>query len=274
MDGKKEITGGLTPCGARVRVEDPARFLLSLFAPVATRPALWALYAFDLEIAAIPAKVTEKTMGLIRLQWWRDAIARIYEAGACARHDVLEALHDAIQSRDLDRRDFEAWLDARERDLEDSPFETLEALEAYALAVTRPWVVMTLKCVNCDPDDPGVNRLCIAWRVSGLLRALPLDLRRGRCVLPGLSIKQCDPKLNRIDPEVTRDLRDMAMRAESHLEGLRPSAPILCAMVGLSRQYLAQIRRMNYNVLSPRWMLPPPFSAFWLWLFVVFRKII
>lgn len=274
MDGKKKITGGLTPCGARVRAADPARFLLGLFAPTGARPALWALYAFDLEIAEIPAKVTEKTMGLIRLQWWRDAIARIYETGACARHEILEALCEAIQSHDLDQRDFEAWLDARERDLDDTPFETLEALEAHVLAVTRPWVAMTLKCTGDEPGDPSMNRICIAWGLVGMMRALSSDIRRGRCTLPGFSMNRSDPKMNRVEPEMIRSLHAVVERVEDCLAGIRPSAPVLCAMAGLSRQYPGQIRSLKYNILSPRMILPPAFSALRLWFFVVFRKII
>ena len=48
-----------------VQRHDPDRYLLSLFAPARHRAALWALYAFNHEIAKTREVVTETTMGLI-----------------------------------------------------------------------------------------------------------------------------------------------------------------------------------------------------------------
>ena len=46
-------------CGETVRKHDPDRFLLSMFAPPESREALWALYAFNHEIAKTREVVTE-----------------------------------------------------------------------------------------------------------------------------------------------------------------------------------------------------------------------
>ena len=66
------MQGAYTACEALVRAGDRDRFLASLFAPSEHRPALLALYAFNLEIARIHELVRQPLAGEIRLQWWRD----------------------------------------------------------------------------------------------------------------------------------------------------------------------------------------------------------
>ena len=69
----------LSYCGQVVRDQDRDRFLLSLFAPADRREALWALFAFNHEIAKTREVVTEMQLGLIRLQWWREQVTNIFK---------------------------------------------------------------------------------------------------------------------------------------------------------------------------------------------------
>ena len=57
-----------------VRAHNPDRYLTALMAPRRVRGSLMALYAFNAELARIPALVSEPALGEIRLQWWRDAV--------------------------------------------------------------------------------------------------------------------------------------------------------------------------------------------------------
>ena len=76
-------------CEELVREADKDRFLATLFAPAEARPDLFALYAFDLEIAAVAHRVREPMAGEIRLQWWHDALTGKTTA---AGHPVAEAV--------------------------------------------------------------------------------------------------------------------------------------------------------------------------------------
>jgi phytoene/squalene synthetase len=49
----------LSPCAAAMREHDPDRYLATLFAPADAREALFALYAFDHEIARVRRVVSE-----------------------------------------------------------------------------------------------------------------------------------------------------------------------------------------------------------------------
>ena len=58
------------------RSGDPDRTLAALFAPRGCRADLFALYAFNVELARIAEQVSEPSLGAIRLQWWREALDR------------------------------------------------------------------------------------------------------------------------------------------------------------------------------------------------------
>ena len=75
-------------CLAQVRQGDRDRYLALLFAPASARNALAAIAAFNLELARAATEITESMLGLVRLQWWREAVEEIREGGAVRRHQV------------------------------------------------------------------------------------------------------------------------------------------------------------------------------------------
>src|SRR5882724_5539668 len=119
-DRRSARTDRLSPVAALVRRHDRDRFQTVLFAPAARREALFALYAFNYEIARVRERVSEPILGRIRLEWWR--------------HVVAEPLTAAIREHLLTREHFERLIDARERDLDGKAPTSLAALEDYAEA--------------------------------------------------------------------------------------------------------------------------------------------
>ena len=55
-----------------------------------------AIYAFEHELARALSVTREPLMAEIRLTWWADAIAEIFEVGAARRHPVTLALAGAV----------------------------------------------------------------------------------------------------------------------------------------------------------------------------------
>ena len=78
-------------CAELVRQQDSDRYLTALFAAAALRADLFALYAFNVEVARGREAVSEPMLGHIRLQWWRDAIAECF-SGTPRHHQVVEPL--------------------------------------------------------------------------------------------------------------------------------------------------------------------------------------
>lgn len=76
----------------RVRKVDEDRWISSRYAPAAERRALMALYALAYELARVRLAVSEETLGLIRFQWWREALTELDEGKPPREHDVCLAI--------------------------------------------------------------------------------------------------------------------------------------------------------------------------------------
>lgn len=125
---------------ASVRRHDPDRWLASRFiADLEERACVVALYAFNHEIARVAGAVSNALMGEIRLTWWAEAVAEIYEGRPVRKHPVTLALAEAIRRHDLPREGFEMLIEARFPELDGAPVDpdkseaTLMALAATVL---------------------------------------------------------------------------------------------------------------------------------------------
>src|SRR6202048_583115 len=118
-DRRSARTDRLSPVAALVRHHDRDRYQTVLVAPAARREALFALYAFNYEIARVRESVTQPMLGQIRLQWWRENIAAAFEGGPVRPHPVAEALTTVIRDLRLSRDHFDRLIDGRETDLGD-----------------------------------------------------------------------------------------------------------------------------------------------------------
>lgn len=118
-------------CERLVRDEDRDRFLATLFAPARVRPALFSIYAFDIEVAHISGRVSEPLAGEVRLQWWRDVITGISrEQGGGS--PVAAALIDTIGRYKLPEQIFVDLIEAQRDALYRKPVETIGEFEQWA----------------------------------------------------------------------------------------------------------------------------------------------
>ena len=172
-----------------VRRGDEDRWLASRFAPEATRRKLIALYAFNIEIASIAAKVTDTRLGELRLQWWRDTVEAIFRGGSVPDHPVSRALAEVIGEAHLPLELFDALLTARVLDFSAAPFETWSDLDAYIDGATG--ALMRMAAIVCAPEIPlntvrtaGLQTASRAWGYLSLLRASNEWTARGRTFYP------------------------------------------------------------------------------------------
>jgi NADH dehydrogenase [ubiquinone] 1 alpha subcomplex assembly factor 6 len=176
----------LSAVAALVRRHDRDRFQTALFAPAGRREALFALYAFNYEIARVRETVSEPVLGQIRLQWWRESIAAAFEDGPVRGHIVVEPLTAAIRTHGLTRAHFDRLIDAREGDLDEAPLVSLADLESYAEATSARLVYLALESLGVR--DPAAERAAfhigIAYALAGLLRAIPYRTRIGPPLVP------------------------------------------------------------------------------------------
>lgn len=173
-----------TPAEALVRRHDPDRYFATLFAPAQTRPHLFALYAFNYEIARVGEAVREPMMGEIRLQWWREAVEGARD-GRPREHEVARALAEMFASAAVPLELFDAMIEARRNDLDPSPFADLAALEAYADATSGNVMRLAARILGAgDSRDDLAREAGIAYALAGLLQAVPYHAARGAMMLP------------------------------------------------------------------------------------------
>lgn len=172
-----------------VRRVDEDRWLAARFADAPGRERLNALYAFVYEVARIPEAVREPDLGRMRLQWWRDAVASVYAGALGPANDAVIALAGLIEWASLDRALIDGFIDARERDLEERPFENWPDFEAYVDDTAG--AVIQLAAKVCAPDLMQTSQHAALfrnagriWGYTGLVRALPVWNERRRTFFP------------------------------------------------------------------------------------------
>lgn len=258
-------------CLDQVRRFDRDRYLTALFARPSARADLMALYAFNLEVAKTRELVREPMMGLMRLQWWRDALAEIY-AGGERRHQVVQPLAAAIRRHGLARAPFDGLINARESDLEETPPASLAALIAYVDATAGGLGLLAAQALGGagEREAPAVRAVWIAWALAGLLRAVPFHARHRRVSLPQDLLEQQgleaqDILEQRRSPALAEVARAVAREAASNLAAGRalgrklPRRLLPVLLLGtLAATYLRQLEAVGYDLYAPALQEVPP----------------
>ena len=250
----------LSYCGQIVWEHDPDRFLLSMFAPPSAREALWALFAFNHEVAKTREVVTETQLGLIRLQWWREEIGKIYVGGAVVENEVLKALAAAIRAHDLPQEEFETLIYGREFDLEDVLPANMAGTLHYADFTATPLMSLAVRVCGDDPALEPVHAVAVNYALTGLLRAIPSHARQKRCYLPQDLLAQRDIRLEKLyDLKPEEGLPAVVLEVlQQVVGGLRPSNRVLRATNALAHIYARHIRSMRGDVFHEKMMVSPP----------------
>ena len=168
---------GLTPLADGLRQRDPDHYLTALFAPPARREALFALYAFDHELARARAVTREPVVALMRLAWWREVVE-----GAARAHEVAAPLGAALAAGLLVREDLLAVIAAREIEAE-SEIATLADWRAWLFGSTGGVAVAAGRLLGA-PAPEALRPLGAAWGAASVLRGVAAAARQGRCLLP------------------------------------------------------------------------------------------
>jgi phytoene synthase len=217
-----------------VRERDADRYLSDLFAPDDSRRHLFALHAFNAEVARIRDVISDPMPGEIRLQWWRDAIA----SGDGGGHPVATALNATIREASLPSNGFDSLLSARTFDLYDDPMPSLNDLEGYA-GETSSILIQLAALILSKEEAPAAADVAghggVAYALSGLMRALPAHAARGQMYMPAdlmsaFGVEAADVFAGRNTPALAAMLRELRDIARRHL------APALAGMKEIDRR--------------------------------------
>ncbi|MPZ11516.1 MAG: squalene/phytoene synthase family protein [Kiloniellaceae bacterium] len=262
---------GLSPCATLVEGHDRDRYLCSLFAPEAEREHLFALYAFNQEVAKTAEVVSEPMIGQIRLQWWRESLAGIYE-GQPRQHEVVRPLAQAVEAKGLPRSLLETIVDAREFDLDPAPPEDFETLRLYVEGTSTTLLHLALRILGAvdGASRQAAEHLGPAWAYLGLLRALPLHARQKRCYLPADLCAEAGVDLQEVfelrsSPALRQVCGILASAADEHLAAARrparavPRAALPALLPArLADLYLKRLHRAGGDPFAPELQAPAP----------------
>jgi phytoene synthase len=210
------------------RSGDRDRALAAAFAPRAVRPDLLALCAFNVELARIAEQSNEPELGAIRLQWWREAIARA-RVGEAVGHPVADALGETMRRHPVSAERIAALIDARQFDVATRIMPDWGALETYVKQTAGAMFALSAGCLSAKgPDlDAAAAQGGLAYGLTGLMRALPVHAAGGRLYLPA-------------DMLVAHGTSPDAVLAGSPSQGLRE---LLAALRDKARAACAEARR-------------------------------
>lgn len=173
-------------CFDLVRTNDHERYLTTLFASRSSRRAVWALLAFNQEVAKIRENVNELTLGEIRLKWWQEILLEI-EQGEVRKQPVIAEL--AVLSRFADVRPLLLeTLQARSYEMASEAKTDFAALKSYAYgsggALHEAMLLLGTSKPVSDKALLAARSAGAAWAMMGLIRALPYHWQAGRSMLP------------------------------------------------------------------------------------------
>lgn len=252
-------------CERLVRAADKDRFLATLFAPAEHRPALFALYAFNAEIARVREIAREPLPGEVRLQWWRDVLngERVEEARS---NPVAAALLDAMARYGFSSQSLIDLIDARTFDVYDDPRQTLADLESYTAKTSSALFALAAQILRPGKttvaDDLSLHAGA-AYAIAGLLRAFPRHAARRQLYVPMEVLRRHgadaeDAFAGKATPELRAALAEMRLHARGHLTVANdflvaaPFATLPAFLpVALVRPMLARMEHSSYDPFRP-----------------------
>lgn len=246
-----------------VRAADHDRYLSALYAPADKRDALFALYAFNAEVASVRDRIHEPLPGEVRLQWWRDVI--VAEDQGEIGHPIADGLRATIAANRLPKAAFENMLEARIFDLYDDPMPSRTDLEGHCGETAS--ALIQLAAMVLDPiAAPGFAELAgragCAQGITGQLLLLPLHRKRGQCYIPSDILAAAGSSPEEFvkgdgGPSAERAVAAMMALAREHLNAFEKGATALPASLrpaflplALTRAYLDKKDRASRSPLG------------------------
>ncbi|KAJ5120372.1 uncharacterized protein N7515_009760 [Penicillium bovifimosum] len=178
----EEVQGAHNYCIGLLSKYDRPSYTLSTFIPRHAQSFYIALRALNVSLSMIPDTTSSPTIGLMRLQFWRDAVTKII-AGTPPKEPVAILLASAIselhERTEGQARISKGWLmrliNSREQTLTNDPYPNIAALESYAENTYSTLMYLTLSALPMASvtADHVASHIGKAVGIAAVLRGLP-----------------------------------------------------------------------------------------------------
>ncbi|MDH3671821.1 MAG: presqualene diphosphate synthase HpnD [Gammaproteobacteria bacterium] len=257
-------------CRQKVATRDSSFHYCTLFLPPEKRDVLTVLYAYYCEVSEIIDECSEPAVARIKLEWWRQEIARLFDGSPS--HPVAKALHPIIQSYPLAAEQLLEVIEAVDADIEQPLYNTAEELASYCRRVGTFYHLLLARTLGYTDTTTGdyARELGAAFRFTQIIRDVGKDAQRGRTYIPMEDLQRFDVPptniVNRIDdPNIAALIAFEIRRAKgfyndaldrlSEQDRLQQLPGLLMAAV--YRATLDEIERDGCQVLKHRITLSP-----------------
>ncbi|KAL3788798.1 LOW QUALITY PROTEIN: hypothetical protein HJC23_006251 [Cyclotella cryptica] len=204
--------------------------LCGLLMPPSARQAYFALRAFNVEIASIKdasrlmgrsrAELENNAEGInntndaslasrLRMQWWKDGVAEVYEnrrnantnsheakfasdpllrslTSSRQQNPTMRSLSHAIHNHDLTHRFLRRMMEAREEDLAVSQYDRCTDVAQYGEDTVSSFLYLSLECVGVrdEASDLVASDIGVSLGLINALRSTAFRAMQGECSIP------------------------------------------------------------------------------------------
>ena len=253
-------------CVNLVRQYDFENYLCCLLVNKQSRHSIFAIRAFNVEIAKVCDFTTVETIGKMKIQFWKDTIEDIYSKGICPDHPVAKELQKAIEKHNMSKLWFTKLLGEREENLHNNPFSDTEQLENYSEKTVSSILYLTLEGLGVKDTnaDHCASHLGKAIGIVTLLRSTLHHAKSRRILWPanvllqhGLS--QEDILRGKNLSAIKEATYQLASIAHVHLDKARslignvPKIGFQACLPALScSSYLTTLQQVDFDIFDPK----------------------
>jgi phytoene synthase len=247
-------------CADQLRETDRDRYLATLFASAEKRGALFALYAFDSEIARVRDLAREQLPGEIRLQWWREVLSG-ERAGEAAANPIAAAVTEILERFDFVREPLAHLIEAHRFDVHNEPIESVEVLQTYAERTAGTIVDLAVRLLGGRIESTVAHESGSALTIADLLSQFPRHAARRQLYVPSDILRHYgagpeDIFAMRATPELRAALAELRLRARRNLAHVvaakipEIAKPAFLPLAPL-RQWLIDMEKLGYDPFRP-----------------------
>ncbi|XP_060241970.1 NADH dehydrogenase (ubiquinone) complex I, assembly factor 6 isoform X6 [Meriones unguiculatus] len=189
--------------------------------------------------------VSEKTIGRMRMQFWKKAVEDMYCDNPPHQPVAIE-LWKAVKRYNLTKRWLMRIIDEREKNLDDKAYRSIQELENYAENTQSSLLYLTLEVLGVRDlhADHAASHIGKAQGIVTCLRATPYHSSRRKVFLPmdvcvQHGVSQEDFLRRNQDKRVRDVVYDVASQAHLHLKHVS------------LENYLKKIQRVDFDIFHP-----------------------
>lgn len=225
----------------------------------------FALRAFNVELARIPAVVSDNKIALMRLKFWQDAIEILFNTNktkpVLPKHPVVEELGLVLKKSKLTKRNFERLINSRK--ISNLNFISTKQMENYAEETVSSVNYLVLEALNCKNvnADHAASHLGKAQGITNLLRSVYLQRSHQHLPIPqeilikhGISqerfyrSKENDKGVEDVVFEIATLAHQHLEKAEALLLKVPKDSKIAFFPRFPTKRFLERLRRVNFNL--------------------------